>query len=154
MITFGRWARPTQGMLLRDAAPSAPATRPLATPLAVDADPERDCVEVCRDAQAQCLELVGHCVRMQGYYTELGHLRLLADCAKACEAVVDFLLRCSELRHDVAALCAKIADRCARDCERFEYDQRVLACAAACRRCAEVCRRLAGLPLEEPRPAL
>jgi hypothetical protein len=105
---------------------------------------ESECIELCRESQTACLELVSYCVRMQGYYAELGHVRLLEDCAKICEVTVDFLLRGSEVRGALLATCADICQRCARDCARFDYDQRLLACASVCRRCAEGCLSVAA----------
>jgi hypothetical protein len=147
MITFGRWARHTRGAD-RDAWEMLPQIRHRAPGAGRrDATPERECVEACRECHESCLEIAGYCVSMQGYYAEIGHVRLLEDCARVCELTLDFLLRTSEMRRDLAGVCVEVAERCAADCERFDYDQRLLECAAVCRRCAEACRRFIELPL-------
>jgi hypothetical protein len=144
MVVFGRFVEATRGLILKEgavAAPSAPTGDSNAS--AQETRPERDAVQACRECQSACLEMVSYCVRMQGYYAELGHVRLLEDCARICEMTVDFVLRGSEMRGGLLAMCAEICQRCARDCTRFDYDQRLLACAAACERCADACLPLA-----------
>jgi len=116
-----------------------------ATPsIAAPTRPARECIQICRECQSVCMELASYSLKLQGYYSELGHIRVLYDCAKMCDTTVEFLLRGSEMRSNVAALCAEAARRCARDCARFDYDQRMLACAAVCERCAELCGVLAS----------
>jgi hypothetical protein len=90
-------------------------------------------VAACNTCRASCLEIVGYSIRMQGYYAEVGHVRLLEDCARICETMVDFVLRGSELSGALRTLCADVCRRCAQDCDRFDYDQRLLARAAVIR---------------------
>jgi hypothetical protein len=145
MALFEQVAGATRGLAHKNGNP-APVTatgKPSALAM-VDTQSDEACIEACRECQAACLELLAYSVRMQGYYSELGHVRLLQDCAKACETTVDFLLRGSEIRNGMLALCADLCRRCARDCQRFDYDQRLLDGAATCLRCAET----ASLALE------
>jgi hypothetical protein len=146
MVTFGRMIESTRGWFLKngeaaedgDGRPREAST----ISMVASASSEEACIEACRASQEASLELLTHCIRLQGYYSELGHLRLLEDCARICETTVDFLLRRSEIRTAMLALCADVCERCCRDCERFDYDQRLLAGATAFRRCADHCRRV------------
>jgi hypothetical protein len=142
MVVFGKFVEATRGLILKNGT-AATASAPARLMAEFDNRPERETLQACRDCHAACLEMVSYCVRMQGYYSELGHVRLLEDCARICEMTVDFVLRGSEVRGSLLAVCAEICKRCARDCTRFDYDQRLLACAAACERCAEACLPLA-----------
>ena len=145
MVVFGGFVEATRGLMLKDGVVAAGLRTTTSSSIAPNETQfARDCLRACRDAQAACLETAGYSVRMKGYYAEIGHLRLLEDCAKLCEVSIDFLLRGSEMQISVLGLCADVCRRCASDCERFDYDQRLLACAAACERCAEVCRPLAA----------
>lgn len=151
MVSIARWLQATRGILSKDGitmstTPLTPTPAETFVP-SYDSSPERVCIQVCRECQAICLESVAYSVRMQGYYAELGHVRLLEDAARMCEATLDFLLRGSEVRRSLTFLCAEVCERCVRDCERFDYDQRLLACAAVCRRCAEACRQMSELSI-------
>lgn len=146
MMTFGRVVESARGLFLRDGTvngATANEAASLSSVATLEVQGERECIRLCRECHSSCLEAVSYCVRLQGYYAELGHLRLLEDCAKICEVTVDFMLRGSETRGALLELCADVSERCARDCERFDYDQRLLDGAAACRRCADGCRRVA-----------
>lgn len=145
MVVFGRFVEATRGLIMKEGSfNGAPTTATVTIGVQPDAKPERDSIQACRECHAACLDMVSYCVRMQGYYCELGHVRLLEDCARVCEMTIDFALRGSEMRGSLLALCAEICRRCARDCTRFDYDQRLLACAAACERCAEACQAVAA----------
>lgn len=139
MVLFGKHVEAGRGVTLEEIEP-----RQTIRTETINAHKSRNghdhaCVLALNECRAACLDMVGHSIRMQGYYAELGHVRLLEDCARLCESTVDFLLRGSELAPEMLALCGEVCRRSARDCERFDYDQQLLDCAAACNRCAESC---------------
>ena len=104
-----------------------------------------DCITNCSDCHDLCLATVQHCLKMGGEHASPEHIRTLLDCAQACDASRDFMLRGSDLHHAYCAACADACERCADDCERLGGDDEVMrACAEACRRCAESCRAMAG----------
>ena len=104
-----------------------------------------DCITNCAECHDLCLATIQHCLQMGGEHASADHIRTLMDCAAACEASRDFMLRGSHLHHAYCGACAQACERCAQDCERLGAEDPVMqACAEACRRCAESCRAMAG----------
>lgn len=103
----------------------------------------QECIQDCLDCYDICTVAEAHCERKGGRWAHPTHLQLLADCARLCQLVADFLLRSSP-RH--APLCRIASDICAlaaRDCRRFGEDEQMRLCAAICEDCARSCGRLA-----------
>ena len=139
MVLFGKHVEASRGVTLEEIEPRQATRTETINGHGFRNGRDQSCVLALNECRAACLDMVGNSIRMQGYYAELGHVRLLEDCARLCESTVDFLLRGSELAPEMLALCADVCRRSGRDCERFDYDQRLLDCAAACRRSAEAC---------------
>jgi hypothetical protein len=105
----------------------------------------RECIDNCSDCHDVCLETVAHCIERGGAHADVEHLRTLLDCAQACDASRDFMLRGSELHASVCGVCGDACERCAASCESLGGDDEVMRnCAEVCRRCAETCRSMAG----------
>jgi hypothetical protein len=82
---------------------------------------------------------------MGGEHAAVEHIRALLDCAQACDASRDFMLRGSTLHAEYCGACAEACARCADSCERIAGDDEVMRnCAETCRRCAESCRSMAA----------
>lgn len=103
-----------------------------------------ECIERCSDCHDLCLETMMHCLQQGGKHAEADHLRTLLDCAQACDASRDFMLRGSALHHETCRVCADACERCAKSCEQIRDDEQMRRCAEECRRCAESCREMAG----------
>jgi hypothetical protein len=104
-----------------------------------------DCVTNCSECHDICTATVVHCLQVGGEHADVEHIRTLLDCAQACDASRDFMLRGSPLHHAYCAACADACERCAESCERIGGDDEVMReCAETCRRCAESCRAMAG----------
>jgi hypothetical protein len=93
----------------------------------------QECVRVCQETLAYCLEQGGDHVAQE-------HFQAMMDCADACEFSLRLVHRGSDLREDAMELCAEASEACAESCEEFEGDERMEACAETCRECAEMCR--------------
>jgi hypothetical protein len=102
-----------------------------------------DCIAACTDCHQVCVEAIAAGVQRGGQGAHLLHLRLLMDCATACDAARDLMLRSSDFAHQMGRLCGEICERAAASCERVGGDD-MARCAQACRRCAEACSGLAG----------
>lgn len=102
-----------------------------------------ECIDRCSDCHDVCVATVAHCLEQGGEHAAPEHIRTLLDCAQACDASRDFMLRQSPQHHDVCGICADACERCAESCEQLEGDQ-MKQCAEECRRCAESCRSMAG----------
>ena len=103
------------------------------------------CIANCSECHEICLATVVHCLNRGGEHASAEHIQTLLDCAQACSASRDFMLRGSPLHHSFCGACADACERCAEACERMGGDDDVMkACAEACRRCAESCRAMAG----------
>lgn len=108
-------------------------------------DAMHQCIHHCSDCHDTCTETLIHCLSMGGEHASPEHIRALLDCAQACDASRDFMLRGSELHSRYCGACAEACDRCADSCERIGGDDEVMRnCAEACRRCAETCRAMAA----------
>ncbi len=106
----------------------------------------RDCIERCSDCHDTCLQTVTHCLELGGEHAAADHIRALLDCAQACDAARDFMLRGSDLHRAICGACADACDRCADSCEAIGRDDDLMRnCAEICRRCAESCRSMAGV---------
>lgn len=104
----------------------------------------RECVENCSNCHDVCVETVTHCLDRGGEHATLEHIRALLDCAQACDASRDFMLRGSDLHAAVCGVCADACERCAESCEAIGGDDDVMRnCAEICRRCAESCQAMA-----------
>lgn len=104
-----------------------------------------ECIENCSDCHDVCMETIAHCLQLGGEHAAAEHIRTLLDCAQACDASRDFMLRGSELHAAMCGLCADACERCAESCEQLAGNDDVMRnCAEVCRRCAESCRRMSG----------
>lgn len=103
-----------------------------------------DCIASCSDCHDICVAVVQHCLGMGGEHASQEHIRTLLDCAQACDASRDFMLRGSALHHVYCGACAEACERCADSCERLGDDDAMRECADTCRRCAESCRAMAA----------
>jgi hypothetical protein len=104
----------------------------------------KECIDNCSECHAVCLQAVAHCLAQGGDHATEEHIRLLLDCAQACQTSADFMLRSSTLFSAVCGACAEVCERCADSCERFQDDRQMVACAEVCRKCAASCREMAA----------
>ncbi len=108
-------------------------------------DAMRECIANCSDCHDVCTETMIHCLGKGGEHADPEHIKALFDCAQACDASRDFMLRGSALHHAYCGACAQACERCAESCEKIAGDDEVMRnCAETCRRCAESCRQMAG----------
>ena len=104
-----------------------------------------DCIERCSDCHDICMATVQHCLSRGGEHAAPEHIRTLLDCAQACDASRDFMLRGSVLHARACGVCAEACERCAESCEAVDADdEQMRRCAEECRRCAESCHEMAG----------
>lgn len=103
------------------------------------------CIENCTECHNICEETMAYCLQMGGKHVEAAHMLAMRDCAEACTASANFMLRDSELHPDMCGVCAEACDRCAQSCDQFGDDPQMKACAEMCRECAESCREMAGM---------
>jgi hypothetical protein len=104
-----------------------------------------ECIENCSNCHDVCIETAVHCLERGGEHAAPKHIRALLDCAQACDASRDFMLRGSGMHGDVCSVCADACERCAESCEELGAGDEVMQnCAETCRRCAASCRSMAG----------
>ncbi len=102
-----------------------------------------DCVAACSDCHDVCLATVQHSLAAGAEHARPEQIRVMLDCAQACETSRDFMLRGSDLHAATCGVCAEACQRCAETCEQLDGPAMEI-CAEACRRCAESCRSMAG----------
>jgi hypothetical protein len=104
----------------------------------------RQCIQLCQDCHALCIQMIGHCLVLGGRHAAPEHIRLLMDCAQICTTTADYMARGSSFHDRTCSLCSEICRRCAESCEQLQgNDQLIKQCAEMCRRCAESCERMA-----------
>ena len=88
---------------------------------------------------------IQYCLRMGGKHAEEKHIRLLTDCAQICQISADFMIRGSEMHHEICAACAEVCGRCVDYCAALgAADEQMQECAEWCMRCEESCAEMAG----------
>lgn len=102
------------------------------------------CIQNCLDCYQSCTQLAAHCIRKGGTMAEPFHIAVLNDCAGACQASADFLIRRSEYYYAMCEICAEICTACAADCESMADDD-------LARKCADFCKKAAGSCIEMAR---
>ena len=99
-------------------------------------------IDACSQCHETCLHTaMTHCLETGGKHVEVGHYRLMINCAEICQTSANFMLGGSSFHHKICAVCAEICDACASSCERVGGME---DCVKACRECAESCRKMAG----------
>ena len=105
----------------------------------------RQCIQLCQDCHAICIQMIDHCLKLGGRHAAPDHIRLLMDCAQICATNTDFMIRESVFHDRMCGLCSEICQRCAERCERIAGDdQMIKQCVEMCRRCAGSCERMAS----------
>lgn len=104
----------------------------------------RRCIEACQQCHDACVEAIAYCLARGDRHAEPEHISLLLDCARACVASTDSMLRGSPVHDLLCNACAEVAQHCAASCQEFGDDQQMQACARQCLRCADSCRAMSG----------
>jgi hypothetical protein len=104
----------------------------------------RECIANCSDCHDICTATAAYCLEKGGDLAAPALVRVLLDCAQACDISRDFMLRGSPLYPGYCRGCAHACGSCASACERFPDDEVLRACAGICRRCMESCRAMGG----------
>lgn len=116
----------------------------MATPEEYINHPMEECIENCTECHRICLESIEYCLRMGDKHADAAHILLLTDCAQICQAAADFMIRGSQLHHQICAACAEVCERCADDCASLgAADEQMQECAELCAVCEESCAEMA-----------
>lgn len=102
-----------------------------------------DCIQVCTQCDATCLETINYCLGEGGKHAAPDHIILMTACADICNTAARTMLRGSNV-HAVCRACAEVCHQCAASCEAFGDDAEMQRCAETCRRCAESCEAMAN----------
>lgn len=103
------------------------------------------CIQLCRDCHAMCMQTIAHCLKLGGRHAAPHHIRLSMDCAQMCTTTIDYTL-CESPFHDrVCHLCSELCTQCGQDCTQVAGDDQLIKqCMEMCRTCAESCERMAS----------
>jgi hypothetical protein len=101
------------------------------------------CIRACLECHRICLHCVIHCLTKGGSHAEVGHIRIMMDCAQICATTADFMIRESQHGKHLARECAEICRQCADSCGNHpEADDHMKKCAQACLDCAAECEKM------------
>jgi hypothetical protein len=95
-------------------------------------------IELSLECYRVCLQTVSYCLQQGDRYVEEVDLRLLFDCADACNTAVSMMMRNESLQPDTCGINTEIRERCAEMCEQFADDPQMARCARLCRQCASL----------------
>lgn len=108
-------------------------------------DKMQQCIELCRDCHATCMQTIAHGLKLEGHHAAPDHIRLLMDCAQMCTTTVDYMLRESSFHDRVCRLCSDLCTQCGQNCVKVAGDDQLIKrCIEVCRQCAESCKRMAS----------
>ena len=102
----------------------------------------QQCIDNCTECHSACEDALSYCLNMGGMHTEKFHLKSMLDCAQACAAGADMMLRDSPLHPKMCGVCAEACMLCAESCGQMGDDRKMRECADTCRRCAQSCRQM------------
>lgn len=102
-------------------------------------------IDSCQSCERVCASTIAHCLELGGRHASTEHITALRDCARLCATARDFLVRGSEQRELIFAVCADLCAKCGRECEQFLGDVMMVRCADACRKCVGACLEMAEL---------
>lgn len=107
-------------------------------------DEMTQCIQLCQDCHALCIQMIAHCLKLGGRHAAPDHIRLLMDCAQICTTTADYMARGSSFHDRTCSLCSEICRLCAERCEQLQgNDPLIKQCVELCRHCADSCERMA-----------
>lgn len=106
----------------------------------------QDCISKCLDCARVCKQTLSRCMQMGGTHTSPKHISLLNDCIEVCNTTAKLLQSNSMYHMDQCAVCQKVCEACAYDCERFQ-EQFMKDCAGVCLDCSKACEQMIGGPI-------
>ena len=101
---------------------------------------------------AKCIEACKHCIKgcthAGGGERSEGCIANATACASICSTLKDLLphtsfLDISIIAKDLAPVCARACDACAKECHKHPDMPHCVACAQACQDCSKECRSFA-----------
>lgn len=94
------------------------------------------------DCQRACNMCFDACLKEENVKMMAECIRLDRECADLCGIALDFAGRDSIAAKDLIALCGKVCEACAAECEKHSHMEHCQECARACRECAKACNAL------------
>lgn len=104
----------------------------------------QSCIDACNRCAQACYECFHECLNEPDLNARKNCVSMLVECAMMCQMSVSTMSMNGQFSKEHCALCAKICDSCAKECNMFK-DDHCKTCAQACQDCADECRRMAGM---------
>jgi hypothetical protein len=92
----------------------------------------------------RCEATLKYCTDKKGKYGEAHMTNIIKDCITACKTASEFSGRSSQYARDAFATAAKACLECAKACEAFKDDDKMLATANECRKTASNMQKVAS----------
>ena len=89
-----------------------------------------------RACTTRCEKTLKYCTDKKGRYGEASITNVLKDCITACKTASEFSARGSAYAKESFAIASKACIECAKSCESFKDDDKMLATANECRKTA------------------
>lgn len=92
----------------------------------------------------RCEATLKYCTDKKGKYGEAHMTNIIKDCITACKTASEFSGRSSQYSKDAFSTAAKACIECAKACESFKDDDKMLATANECRKTASNMQKVAS----------
>src|SRR4051812_11316954 len=74
------------------------------------------CIENCQDCHTLCIQTAQYCLTLGGKHASADHIRVLLDCADACQTCFNFMSRMSPYHPKYCGNCADLCRACTDSC--------------------------------------
>ncbi|MDF2942940.1 MAG: ferredoxin [Herbinix sp.] len=112
--------------------------------LTMSAEKNLICIEACTKCAQACYKCFYACINEPDLNARKSCVSILIECAMMCQMSVSMMSMNGQFSKEHCALCARICDSCAKECNTFN-DEHCQKCAQECRSCADECRNMAGM---------
>jgi hypothetical protein len=103
------------------------------------------CIDACNACVTACNYCASSCLGEEHVIHQIRCVNLALQCAASCQAAAQLMLLKSNYTAEFCAVCVKICNECAEECEKHAAMdmEHCRICAEACRRCQGTCESLA-----------
>jgi hypothetical protein len=104
----------------------------------------QSCIDACNTCATACDHCASEDLKENDIKMLLECINLDRECSAFCRSAAHIMSIGGKYAKEICALCSKICDACAEECEKHKHMQHCKDCAEACRKCADECRKMAA----------
>lgn len=104
----------------------------------------KSCIETCYNCAIACDHCASEDLNEADVKLLAECIRLDRECPAFCRAAAHIMSMGGQFAKEICAICAKVCDACAAECEKHQHMDHCKECAQKCRHCSEECRKMAA----------